>query len=267
MIYLRDISLPEQKPNEWPFSIPSINSAEKISFDCPVTFIAGDNGSGKSTLLEALAVKLALPSVGRADASRDDSLKALQPFAKTIKHTFSTRPKNKFFLRSEDFFNFVLKINEERRKMQDELTRVNIEYKERSLFAQNQARMAYTGSIAGLEQRYGKDLLSEASHGESFLRLFMERIVPNGLYLLDEPEVPLSPLRQLSLLSLIKDMSENESCQFIIATHSPILMAYDNAQILCMDNGRIEQQKWDELESVSLLKDFMSNPEMFTRRL
>ncbi len=259
--------MPQDMPDVWPFTVPSINATRSITFKSPVTFIAGDNGSGKSTLLEALAVNLALPSVGRTDASRDSSLAALRPFAQTIKHVFASRPKNKFFLRSEDFFNFVLKLGEEKRKMNDELSRVEREYANHSQFTKNQARAAYSNSISGMEARYGKDLLSEASHGESFLRLFMQRIVPNGLYLLDEPEVPLSPIRQLSLLSLIKDMSENENCQFIVATHSPILMAYKKAKILCMDDGIIENKKWDELESVSLLKDFMNNPEMFIRRL
>jgi predicted ATPase len=95
----------------------------------------------------------------------------------------------------------------------------------------------------------------------------MERIVPNGLYLLDEPEVPLSPLRQLTLLSLIKDMSENEQCQFIIATHSPILLAYDRGEIISMDEAPAKKTSWDELESVSLLKDFLGDPQGFIRRL
>ena len=112
----------------------------------------------------------------------------------------------------------MLSLSRQKKEMTEELRRVESEYRDRSVFAQNQARAAFAGSLSQMQQRYGEDLLSEASHGESFLRLFMERIVPNGLYLLDEPEVPLSPLRQLSLLSLIMDMSENENCQFIIAT-------------------------------------------------
>jgi predicted ATPase len=267
MIYLREISLPQNISDKWPFSIPSLSATPKIELSSSVTFIAGDNGSGKSTLLEALAVKLNLPSVGRADAARDESLSALKPFAKSIKHIFSAHPKNKFFLRSEDFFNFILKLSEQRKKMKEELSRVESEYADRSQFAKNQARMTYAGSISQMEERYGKDLLTEASHGESYLRLFMQRIVPNGLYFLDEPEVPLSPLRQLSLLSLIKDMSENENCQFIIATHSPILLAYDKASIFLMDSAPISKVNWNELESVSLIKDFLNNPEMFIRRL
>ena len=118
-----------------------------------------------------------------------------------------------------------------------------------------------------MEEKYGDDLLTQASHGESFLRLFMERIVPRGLYLMDEPEVPLSPLRQLSLLSILKEMSIENECQFIIATHSPILLACDNSTIYNMDECPPKTVNWDELESVSLLKDFMLEPENFIRRL
>ena len=267
MIYLREISLPDDPPDIWPFSVPAIHAARRISFDTPVTYIAGDNGSGKSTLMEALAVKLKLPAVGRTDAGRDDTLAGLKPLAQSMKHIFSARPKNRFFLRSEDFFNFVLSLEREKRELQAELARVESEYKDRSVFAQNQARSAFQNSMHGMESRYGSDLLSQASHGESFLRLFMERIVPNGLYLLDEPEVPLSPLRQLTLLSLIKDMSENGQCQFIIATHSPILLAYDSAEIISMDEVPPKKTSWGELESVSLLKDFLGDPQGFIRRL
>ena len=267
MIYLREISFPENIPDRWPFSIPSINSSKKIEFCSPVTFIAGDNGSGKSTLLEALAVRLKLPAVGRIDAARDESLKSLHPFSASIKHIFNLRPKKKLFLRSEDFFNFVLNLEIERNNNIKELSRVKSEYQNRSLFAQNQAKMAYQSSISQMEETYGEDLLSQASHGESYLRLFMERITPSGLYLLDEPEVPLSPLRQLSLLSLIIQMSEHANCQFIIATHSPILLAYDKAEILCMDDCAIAKVKWDELSSVSLLKDFLKEPQAYIRRL
>ena len=267
MVYLKEISLPGSPPEIWPFTVPAIGKTRKVAFEASVTFIAGDNGSGKSTLLEALAVKLKLPAVGRTDAGRDESLAHLKPLANAMKSSFSAHPKNRFFLRSEDFFNFVLSLSRQKKEMTDELRRVDDEYKDRSVFAQNQARAAFAGSLYQMKQKYGEDLLSEASHGESFLRLFMERIVPGGLYLLDEPEVPLSPLRQLSLLSLIMDMSENENCQFIIATHSPILLAYDRAEIISMDEAPAQKKSWDELESVSLMKDFLNDPQDFIRQL
>jgi predicted ATPase len=118
-----------------------------------------------------------------------------------------------------------------------------------------------------MKATYGEDLLNEASHGESFMRLFDERIRKNGLYLLDEPEVPLSPLRQLSLLSMIKDMSLNYDCQFIIATHSPILLAYPDATIYSMDSAPPQKVAWEDLESVQLMSDFFRDPLSYIRHL
>jgi predicted ATPase len=267
MIYLSKVTLPKEKPQRWPFTVPSINAMDELSFNTPVTFIAGDNGTGKSTLMEALAIKLRLPSIGRVDASRDESLKSLRPLASAMKQTFSHKPLRKFFLRSEDFFNFVLKLNNEKQELEQELRRVEVEYKDRDKFAQNQARAAYAGSLHSMKATYGEDLLNEASHGESFMRLFEERILPKGLYLLDEPEVPLSPLRQLSLLSMIKDMSINYDCQFIIATHSPILLAYPDTTIYSMDIAPPEKMQWDDLESVQLMMDFFRDPQNYIRYL
>ena len=151
--------------------------------------------------------------------------------------------------------------------MKAELARVEVEYKDKSAFTQGQARMAYAGSLAAYEERYGKDALNQSSHGESFLRLFQSRIVPGGLYLLDEPEAPLSPLRQLALLSMIRDMAEKQDCQFILATHSPILAALPGAQVLTFDTAPLSNTRYEELEAVNLLRDFLSCPERMLRQL
>ena len=267
MIYLSKITLPNEKPSGWPYNIPSINSLTTMEFSSPVTFIAGDNGSGKSTLMEALAIKLKLPAIGRVDAANDASLKELRPLARMIKQSFVAKPRSKFFLRSEDFFNFVLKLSIEQAELKSELIRVDRENANRSRFAQNQARMAYAGSLNAMEGRYGSDLLSEASHGESFMRLFNDRIHPKGLYLLDEPEVPLSPLRQMALLSLVKEMSNENDCQFIIATHSPILLAMSDTTIYNMDETPPKITDWCDLESVQLYTDFFRDPKGYVRRL
>ena len=105
------------------------------------------------------------------------------------------------------------------------------------------------------------------SHGEQFLDFLQQRVVPRGLYLLDEPEAPLSPQRQLALLSAIKEAATERECQFVIATHSPLLMATPDAEILCFDEGRIERTAWDELEHVQLMRAFLNRPESFLRHL
>ncbi len=266
MIYLRSISLPEERPNTWPFTVPAIAGIHTLALPTAVTLLAGDNGTGKSTLLEALAVKLALPAVGRTDAARDDTLAALRPMARHMRTTFGRRPINRLFLRSEDFFNFTLALYREREEMREELARVDKEYAGRSRLTQDLARMAYSGSIAQMQGRYGGDLLEAASHGESFLRLFQERLTPGGLYLLDEPEVPLSPLRQLALYAMIKDLAQQD-CQFLIATHSPILLSMEGATVYDMEQSPPAAVAWDELPGVQLMKGFLNSPRSYTSRL
>jgi len=267
MIYLKKIKIDRNRPQKWPFSISIIENLNEMEFTNPVTFIAGENGTGKSTLIETLALKMRMPAIGRTDTSYDESLKDLEPLSDLMKTTMQAMPKNKFFLRSEDFFNFVLKLSIKQNDLLNDLKRVEEEYKDKSQFTKNQARSAYANSYYQLKRTYGEDLLEAASHGESFIRLFISRIKPNGLYILDEPAVPLSPLRQLTLLHIIKRMSEEENCQFIIATHSPILLAYSKAEIYSLDNGIVEKAKWQDLESVQLLKDFFEAPDRYIEGL
>src|SRR5205085_10529859 len=127
------------------------------------------------------------------------------------------------------------------------------------------AQGAVRGQRRELARRYGEDA-DARSHGESFLNLFQSRFVPGGLYLLDEPEAPLSPQRQLALLSMLKEMV-NEDAQFIIATHSPILMAFPEAMILSFDVHPIKEVMWEEIEHVSLTRAFLNNPSSFLRHL
>lgn len=169
-------------------------------------------------------------------------------------------------MRSEDFFNFVIRVNKERQELLIELKRVKEEYKDKSIFTQNQAKAAFTSSLFQHEQNYGTNFDAQ-SHGESFLKLFEQRFTSNGLYLLDEPEAPLSPIRQYSLLMQIRDKVKNENSQFIISTHSPILMAYPDAQILNLDQGLVIEQEYDELEHVSFMKDFLNSPKRYLQHL
>ena len=125
--------------------------------------------------------------------------------------------------------------------------------------------MPYQGQLAEMQRRYG-DGLDARSHGESFLTLFQSRFVADGLYLLDEPEAALSPMRQLTFIAALKQMVQ-ENSQFIIATHSPILLAFPDAQILQFANGAIRKVQYNQLEHVQLTKDFLNNPDSFLRHL
>ena len=262
MRYLRRVEFTGGQRADWPFSLPPFQGLNQLEFTHDITVLVGENGSGKSTLLESLAVALKLPAIGRADAHRDDTLADLFPFARTLRLIREAgAPRSRFFLRSEDFFGFVQSMLQRSRELQEDLARVKRENAHRSAFAQGQAAMAYAGSLADMTGRYGDDLLACASHGESFLRLFQSRMVPHGLYLMDEPEAPLSPVRQLALLKMIRDLAGPGGCQFILATHSPILMAIPGAQLLDCDRSPLTPVNYDGLESVALLKQFLACPQ------
>src|SRR6185503_19993812 len=175
--------------------------------------------------------------------------------------TWNSKAKRGFFLRAEDFFGFTKQLVQTRTDMLQRLAELDDEYKDRSAYAKGLASMPMRVSLAEMEQRYGVDLDAN-SHGQSFLKLVQSRFVPGGLYLLDEPEAPLSPQSQLALLTMINDMVAQES-QFIIATHSPILLALPGALIYSCDRAPIEAVRFEELEHVVLTRDFLNDPEKF----
>jgi len=262
-MFLRSLSVHAQE-GPYPLNLPGILSLDKMPFSSPVTLFVGENGSGKSTLLEALARTLQLPATGADDTAYDSTLNSIDPLAHALKLTFSRKPSRGFFLRAEDFFGFTKRISRMQSELRRELDRVEEEYADRSTFTRNQAKMAYAASLAELNKRYGIDPDAQ-SHGESFLSLFRSRIHPGGLYLLDEPEAPLSPISQLSLISLI--LEREKDSQFIIATHSPMLMAYPGAAIWCFDETPPACRDYDSLENIQLMRDFLNRPDRYINRL
>lgn len=267
MILLNSIQYDKEDVNEndFPFVVPLINNLDKIEFNAAVTIIVGENGTGKSTLLESIAAAVDSIVVGAESMKSDKTLAHARLLGKHFKLSWRQKTKRGFFMRSEDFFNFTRKMNEMRQDMLSELQRVNNEYNNRSQFAQKQARTAFESSLHGIEGRYGENL-DACSHGESFLNLFQSRFVPKGLYILDEPEAPLSPLRQYSFMMLLKKMVE-ENSQFIIATHSPILMAYPGAEIFSCDSDKLHKVKYNELDHVNFTREFLNNPDSYLRRI
>ena len=265
--FLRGIQLNKpltSQANRFPFNIKIFNDFDGLEFGHQVTILVGENGTGKSTLIEGIALASELPVVGSEDLGRDRTLAHVRPMADTMRLTWNKRTRRGFFLRAEDFFGYARRMSQVRIEMEAELRRVNEEYRDRPE-AIGYARMPFARELGDLENRYGAGL-DNASHGESFLNLFQSRFVPDGLYLLDEPEAPLSPVRQLALISAIRQMVDQNS-QFIIATHSPILMAYPGAEIISFDGGRLHTVEYEQLEHVTLTRDFLNNPEAFLRHL
>ena len=268
MLHLRSITVRQwQKQGrlEFPFNLLLLQSLEQVEFTSPVTFFVGENGSGKSTLLEAIACAAGSVTVGSESVQTDLSLSDVRKFSGQLKLAWQKRTHRGFFLRAEDFFGYAKNVSQIKAELLNEIKTVDLEYHGRSKLAVDLAKMPYASELHDIRQKYG-DGLEVRSHGESFLQLFQSRFVPNGLYLLDEPEAPLSPIRQLAFISALKEMVDKDA-QFIIATHSPIIMAFPGAVILGFDGGKVKQVAYEDLEHVRLTRDFLNNPGAYLQHL
>jgi predicted ATPase len=267
LIHLRELTLKTNgvADGEYPFNVQAIKKISRLTFESPVTIFVGENGSGKSTLLEGLAMAVGSVAIGREEISRDEAFKAVAPLAAKMNLVWTKRTHRGFFLRAEDFFGFIQRIRSLRQEMLDEIFRIDQDYAGRSDHARTLAKGPAASSIQAIDNQYGENF-DARSHGESFLTIFQSRFMPNGLYILDEPEAALSPLRQLGLISLIKQMVLQDA-QFILATHSPILMAIPGANILDLDQSPPVYRNYQELDQVILYRAFLDDPVAFTRRL
>jgi predicted ATPase len=234
-ILLSTISRTGSDDGAFPFTVPAIRTLESLDVHAAVTFFVGENGSGKSTLLEGIAAAAQLPTVGSNEVGRDDTLEAQRRLGKALRLSWSKRAARGFFLRAEDFFGFLKRMARLKAELMLEKLEAAQQYKAggRSQTALGLKLGPLEASLAEMEKRYGAELDGN-SHGQSFLKLFQSRFVPGGLYLLDEPEAPLSPQSQLALLAMIGEMV-GQNAQFIIATHSTMLLAYPGALIYTFD--------------------------------
>lgn len=250
----------EDVPEVFPFTLPYVRGALRLRFSRPVTLLVGENGSGKSTLLEALACAAELPTAGAREAGDDPTLSAARRLEPHVRLSWSSRRRRGLFLRAEDYFGFVRRADRMLREAREAVRRIEAEEGRASRRA-----LPHRRTIAELTDLYGEGL-DARSHGESFLAFFQARLVPGGLYLLDEPEAALSPMRQLAFVSLVKRLVA-DGAQFVVATHSPVLLACPDAQILHFDAGAVREAAFDELEHVRLLRGFLNDPEAYLRHL
>lgn len=237
-MYLKSCRVLQEKiidKHEYPFSIPSLQGLRELDFPTNVTFFVGENGSGKSTLLEAIADCCDFNTAGGGRQNTFEVHKAESALGEYIRLSWWQKVSNGFFLRAETFYQFASHIDE------------MAEWEKNKYAA------------------YGGKSLHHQSHGESFLSLFMNRFKDQAIYLLDEPEAALSPTRQLSLLKIMKDL-EHEA-QFIIATHSPILLGYPNATIYSFDEGTIEPIRYEDTIHYIVTKRFLNAPESILKEL
>jgi predicted ATPase len=219
---------------EFPFTLPAVRAlADPLSLDAPVTFLIGENGSGKSTIVEAIADKLDLDAEGGDTVLtfvKDRSDTALADLLVLVRG--SRRPSMRYFLRAESFFNVARTVD------------------------------AHEGAL----KAHGGKALHGMSHGESFLTLALERFYPDGLFLLDEPEAALSPQGCITLLRRMHELAL-EGAQFVIATHSPILMAYPGARIYTLGEHGIEATAYRDTDHYRLTRTFLEEPERFLHHL
>ncbi len=261
MYFLEQISLSDGEHKGFPFNLPVFHNFERMKFKTPITVFVGENGSGKSTLLKALAVKLNLPAIGSTDLDSDDTLDEIKYFGENIRTRWKNKAFKGFFFRAEDYFGFVKRLKNLDKELKGDI--VDFE-KNLSGTGLKLAVGAVYGQKEALQKKYGD--LTQVSHGEGFLQVLQGRLQHEGIYLIDEPEAALSPQRQLALFSLIKNLSENHGCQFIIATHSPILMTIPNSTIYQFSDT-IEKVQYEDTEHFTILKNFLNNPEGFLRYL
>jgi len=245
--------------------VPLVRALERWDLERPITILVGENGSGKSTLLEGLAVAAGLPALGAEDVQTDPTLRAARDLARCLRLRWSRRTHRGFFLRAEDFFSFSKRVAALRAGLCTDLGEMEARFADRPAQARALATGPLRKELAALQERYGLDP-DAASHGETFLRIFQSRAVPGGLYVLDEPEAALSPTRQLGLVALLGDLA-GEGCQFVLATHSPVLMAAPGAAIFSCDEPPLRRVAYADLPAVTLLRDFLNRPEQFLRRL
>jgi predicted ATPase len=251
------------EPVEFPLSLPLIRDLDEIRFTTPITFLVGENGSGKSTLLEGIAAGLGAVAVGGHDLQRDPSLEAARRLADAFLFARRRHARTRLFLRAEDVFGFTNRVASTMAELSQDEAELATDLPE------GYGRLIATGAVAAqrgaLVGSYGANP-DGRSHGETFLALLRRRVVPNGLYLLDEPETPLSPSRVLALMALLAERV-GQGCQFIIATHSPILMAMPDATILLADQGTLRPVEWTDVEHVRVTRAFLADPQAALRKL
>jgi predicted ATPase len=244
---LQKITLLRERVQDWesyPFSVPAIHGLQELDFRSRICFFAGENGTEKSTLLEAIAAHYGFgPEGGNRNlrSSSTESNRSIDPLTQCLRLSFDKRTGAGFFLRAESFFNVVSHMD-------------NLD---------NEPSFP-----APISASYGGRSLHTRSHGETFLTLLELKFQRNGLFLLDEPEAALSPQRQLSFLLLVHDvLRKPKDAQFIISSHSPVLLGYPEAQILSFDDDRIHEIAYEETAAMQIVRRFLNNREGFLEQL
>jgi predicted ATPase len=236
---LKKITLLRDRVQDWqsyPFSVPTIQHFDTLTLNSRICFFAGENGTGKSTLLEAIAAHYGF---GREGGTRSflnnttESNHSIDPLVQALRLSFDKRTGAGYFLRAESFFNVASHIDE-----------------------------------IGVTEYYGGRSLHTRSHGETFFTLLELKFQRDGLFILDEPEAALSPQRQLAFLVLLYDtLRKHKDAQFIISSHSPVLLGFPDAQIISFDEGQIHEIAYEETAPMQIVRRFVNHRDRFLKEL
>jgi predicted ATPase len=230
--FLLRVQVPRERipdPTAYPYSIPAVAGLDGVELHPQVTYFVGENGSGKSTVLEAIAIAAGFNPEGGTINFRFETRSSESSLGHALRLVRSVRrPRKGFFLRAESFFNVATQVDR------------------------------LVGDDPRLLEAYGGRSLHEQSHGESFISLALHRFGADGLYLLDEPEAALSPLQQMSMLRRMHDLVA-QGCQFVVATHAPVLLAYPGAWIYELDERGLRRVEYEETSTVRTTREFLED--------
>lgn len=260
MPFIDTFSINTEKHAPFPFNIPAVKFARNITLDQRVTIFVGDNGSGKSTLLESIAYNLKIPLIGGhiTSAASFEAARLLQPF---VDIKWRRQTKKGFFFRAEDFSDFVNAVERQQSKIRGQISELEGEVDE-SIIKQMTESMNY--ALHETRKTYGDDMQAY-SHGEAFFSILQNRIVDKGVFLLDEPEAALSPLKQLALIAFILEVLKSGNIQILIATHSPILMGIPGAKIYEVQEDGMGEVAYRDTDHYRITKTFLDNPDFYLR--
>jgi len=262
MPYLQSLNISTEKINPFPFNVPAVKYGKDIDLSKPVTFFIGDNGTGKSTLIETLAFRLQLPHMDGSEYSKR-AFEAAVKLAPYLELAFNINRPVGFFFRAEDFGDYMNSIDRSDAVLHSQLKELEGEVPDHII---QEMKDNANYQIYHMRKNFGQELNS-FSHGEAYLKIIQEKVRSRGIYILDEPEAALSPAKQISLIYHILDHLKSHMSQFIIATHSPILMSLPQATIYEINEEGMERTELEYTEHYRITKSFLNNPEIYLRHL
>jgi len=263
MIFIKELRKTNLKLSQtgYPMNLSCFKHLDSLAFTKSITILTGDNGSGKTTLLELIANKLGAVRIGY-NLTESEKQKQIEAVSPQFVLSSNSRAKRNFYFSGEEFIQYINWIEHEKQEAMKALDEMDQQYEDGTL-AKKQAQTPHLRTLFEINELYANDLIKQ-SHGQGYLDFFSSRLAGNGVYLLDEPESALTYENQY-VLSLEIRQAVQMGCQFIIATHSPVISAIPEASILEINTDGIFTRSYDELDNIRFLQMFLKNPAQMFR--